>query len=35
MVPPIKPVTLDRGYRLFGKRETCWMAPPEYRDRLL
>jgi len=22
-------------YRLFGKRETCWVAPPEYRDRLL
>jgi predicted DCC family thiol-disulfide oxidoreductase YuxK len=22
-------------YRLFGKRETCWLAPPEYRDRLL
>lgn len=22
-------------YRLFGKRETCWVAPPEYRDRML
>lgn len=22
-------------YRLFGRRETCWIAPPEYRDRLL
>ena len=22
-------------YRLFGKRQTCWVAPPEYRDRLL
>lgn len=22
-------------YRLFGKRETCWVAPPKYRDRLL
>ena len=22
-------------YRLFGKRETCWVAPPAYRDRLL
>jgi len=22
-------------YRLFGKLETCWVAPPEYRDRLL
>jgi len=22
-------------YRLFGKRATCWVPPPEYRDRLL
>jgi predicted DCC family thiol-disulfide oxidoreductase YuxK len=22
-------------YRLFGKRQTCWVAPPEYRDRFL
>ncbi|MBO9622921.1 MAG: DUF393 domain-containing protein [Sphingomonas sp.] len=22
-------------YRLFGKRETCWVAPSEYRHRLL
>ncbi|PLP55695.1 hypothetical protein CYK37_29050 [Mesorhizobium loti] len=22
-------------YRLFGKRDTCWVAPSEYRDRLL
>ena len=22
-------------YRLFGKRETCWVAPSEYMDRLL
>ena len=22
-------------YRLFGKRETCWVAPPEHRSRLL
>ena len=22
-------------YRLFGKRETCWIAPPEYRARIL
>lgn len=22
-------------YRLFGKRATCWAAPPEYRDRIL
>ncbi len=22
-------------YRIFGKRETCWVAPPEYRERIL
>jgi predicted DCC family thiol-disulfide oxidoreductase YuxK len=22
-------------YRLFGQRETCWVAPPDYKDRLL
>ena len=22
-------------YRLFGKRTSCWVAPPEYRDRIL
>ena len=22
-------------YRIFGKRETCWVAPPEYRARIL
>lgn len=22
-------------YRLFGKRSTCWIAPPEYRNRIL
>jgi len=22
-------------YRLFGKRTTCWVAPPEYRGRIL
>ena len=22
-------------YRIFGKRETCWVAPPEFRDRIL
>lgn len=22
-------------YRLFGKRETCWVAPPEYRAHIL
>lgn len=22
-------------YRLFGKRTSCWVAPPEYRERIL
>lgn len=22
-------------YRLFGRRDTCWVAPPEYRARIL
>lgn len=22
-------------YRWFGKRESCWVAPPQYRDRIL
>lgn len=22
-------------YRLFGKRDSCWAAPPEYRSRIL
>ncbi|MEO0499177.1 MAG: DCC1-like thiol-disulfide oxidoreductase family protein [Pseudomonadota bacterium] len=22
-------------YRLFGKRDSCWVAPPEYRARIL
>lgn len=22
-------------YRLFGKRTSCWVGPPEYRDRIL
>lgn len=22
-------------YRLFGKRDSCWVAPPEFRSRLL
>ena len=22
-------------YRLYGKRESCWVAPPEYRKRIL
>jgi predicted DCC family thiol-disulfide oxidoreductase YuxK len=22
-------------YRIFGKRDTCWVAPPDYRDRFL
>ncbi len=40
MVPAIirDPVYLwvaRNRYRLFGKRATCWVAPPEYRDRLV
>lgn len=27
-------VALNR-YRLFGKRSSCWVAPPEYRNRIL
>ncbi|ALH82013.1 thiol-disulfide oxidoreductase DCC family protein [Sphingopyxis macrogoltabida] len=22
-------------YRLFGRRDSCWVAPPEYRNRIL
>jgi predicted DCC family thiol-disulfide oxidoreductase YuxK len=22
-------------YRMFGKRMSCWVAPPQYRDRIL
>lgn len=22
-------------YRIFGKRDTCWLAPPEFRDRII
>ncbi len=22
-------------YRVFGKRTSCWVAPPQYRDRIL
>lgn len=22
-------------YRLFGKRDTCWLPPPKYADRIL
>lgn len=22
-------------YRIFGKRDVCWLAPPEFRDRII
>lgn len=40
IVPPILRDPVYRWiarnrYRLFGKRSTCWVAPPEYRARIL
>ena len=40
LVPPIlrDPVyrwVARNRYRLFGKRSTCWVAPPEYGSRML
>ncbi len=32
---PVYRMVARNRYRLFGKRETCWIAPPEYRDRML
>ena len=32
---PIYRYVARNRYRLFGKRATCWVAPPEYRNRLL
>ncbi len=32
---PVYRCVARNRYRLFGKRETCWVAPPEYRNRLL
>jgi predicted DCC family thiol-disulfide oxidoreductase YuxK len=32
---PVYRLIARQRYRLFGKRATCWVAPPIYRDRLL
>ena len=32
---PVYRFAARNRYRWFGKREQCWVAPPEYRDRLL
>ncbi|MFN7124510.1 MAG: thiol-disulfide oxidoreductase DCC family protein [Allorhizobium sp.] len=32
---PIYRMIARNRYRIFGKRESCWLPAPEYRDRLL
>ncbi len=32
---PIYRLVARNRYRIFGKRETCWVPPESYRDRLL
>lgn len=32
---PVYRMVARNRYRLFGKRDTCWMPPPEWRDRVL
>lgn len=32
---PIYRLVARNRYRIFGKRETCWVPPEPYRDRLL
>lgn len=32
---PVYRLIARNRYRLFGKRTTCWVAPSEYRDRML
>ncbi|CUX26594.1 MULTISPECIES: thiol-disulfide oxidoreductase DCC family protein [Rhizobium/Agrobacterium group] len=32
---PVYRFVARNRYRWFGKREQCWVAPPEYRDRIL
>jgi predicted DCC family thiol-disulfide oxidoreductase YuxK len=32
---PIYRMLARNRYRLFGKRTSCWVAPPEYKDRIL
>jgi predicted DCC family thiol-disulfide oxidoreductase YuxK len=32
---PLYRLVARNRYRLFGKRESCWIAPDEYKDRIL
>ena len=32
---PVYRFVARNRYRLFGKRDSCWIAPPEYRSRIL
>ncbi|KMO10684.1 thiol-disulfide oxidoreductase DCC family protein [Methylobacterium platani] len=32
---PVYRFVARNRYRLFGRRETCWVAPERYRDRIL
>ncbi|CUX26221.1 Thiol-disulfide oxidoreductase DCC (fragment) [Agrobacterium deltaense Zutra 3/1] len=32
---PVYRYVARNRYRWFGKREECWVAPPEYRERIL
>ena len=32
---PVYRLVARNRYRLFGKRAVCWVAPPEYRNRIL
>jgi predicted DCC family thiol-disulfide oxidoreductase YuxK len=32
---PVYRLIARNRYRIFGKRETCWTAPEEFRDRIL
>lgn len=32
---PMYRLVARNRYRLFGKRDTCWIAPPQFRDRIL
>ena len=35
MRDPLYRLIARNRYRLFGKRDSCWVAPPQYRDRIL
>ena len=32
---PVYRLVARNRYRLFGRRATCWVAPPEYKSRIL